>query len=390
MRRPGATSTASRAWLPSLRYPRGTPAVSQPSSAGLQQFDDRLVEQNPAVGVLGAWVHALRGRPAAADRWGDLAERGTFEGTLPDGSTSIEPWLALLRAKRCRGGVDQMQLDAKLSLERIARTSQLRPTALLTVGFSYLLAGDDETADGYFAQTVEAAAAAAVTDAGCVALAERALLAINRGCFNEAEGLVRDALELADAANLTDYATTTIVLAASARIALHGGDSATARANLATAQRLRPQLTHALPWFATQTLLELARSYLALADVAGASTLLAEAEEIIRLRPGLGVLVEQARGLRGQVSRGAEPEGRWASTLTSAELRLLPLLTTHLSFREIAERLHVSRNTVKAQAISMYRKLGVTSRSEAIAHAAALGLVEAPVIPVPHDFIPTG
>ena len=64
------------------------------------------------------------------------------------------------------------------------------------------------------------------------------------------------------------------------------------------------------------------------------------------------------------------------SGLTTAELRLLPLLTTHLSFREIAEQLSVSRNTVKTQAISVYRKLNVSSRSEAIAYARGLGLVD--------------
>jgi LuxR family maltose regulon positive regulatory protein len=54
----------------------------------------------------------------------------------------------------------------------------------------------------------------------------------------------------------------------------------------------------------------------------------------------------------------------------------LPLLATHLSFREIGERLYVSRNTVKTQAIAVYRKFGVTSRSEAIARAIALGLID--------------
>ena len=66
------------------------------------------------------------------------------------------------------------------------------------------------------------------------------------------------------------------------------------------------------------------------------------------------------------------------SGLTSAELRVLPLLTTHLSFREIGERLFVSRNTIKTQAISIYRKLGVSSRSGAIERAAELGLLPDP------------
>ena len=71
----------------------------------------------------------------------------------------------------------------------------------------------------------------------------------------------------------------------------------------------------------------------------------------------------------------AAHEGK-ASTLTPAELRLLPLLATYLSFREIGEHLFISRNTVKTQAISVYRKLGVSSRSDAIERAGELGLVD--------------
>ena len=66
--------------------------------------------------------------------------------------------------------------------------------------------------------------------------------------------------------------------------------------------------------------------------------------------------------------------------LTPAEQRLLPLLTTYLSFREIAESLDVSRNTVKTQAICVYRKLGVSSRSAAIDRASELGLVDRPEV----------
>jgi LuxR family maltose regulon positive regulatory protein len=73
----------------------------------------------------------------------------------------------------------------------------------------------------------------------------------------------------------------------------------------------------------------------------------------------------------------SEARAGGTSGLTRAELRLLPLLSTHLSFREIGERLHVSRNTIKTQAISVYRKLGVSSRSEAVAVAEDIGLVEA-------------
>ncbi|HEX2433476.1 MAG TPA: LuxR C-terminal-related transcriptional regulator, partial [Gaiellaceae bacterium] len=167
------------------------------------------------------------------------------------------------------------------------------------------------------------------------------------------------------------------------------GQAATARGLLMAAMRLRPYLSRAIPWFGVQTNLELARSHLALADSDGSRTLLREAEDVIRRRPDLGTLPQQALELRAELANAVSLDDGWASTLTAAELRLLPLLTTHLSFREIAERLYVSRNTVKSQAISVYRKLGASSRSEAIERAVHLGLVDMPVSSGP-GFTPWG
>jgi LuxR family maltose regulon positive regulatory protein len=64
-----------------------------------------------------------------------------------------------------------------------------------------------------------------------------------------------------------------------------------------------------------------------------------------------------------------------ASTLSEAELRVLPYLGTHLSFRQIGERLYVSRHTVKSHAIAVYRKLNVNSRDAAVDRAHELGLL---------------
>ena len=72
--------------------------------------------------------------------------------------------------------------------------------------------------------------------------------------------------------------------------------------------------------------------------------------------------------------RGASTPG--ASSLTAAELRLLPLLTTHMSFPEIAEELSLSHHTVKSQAYSLYRKLGASSRSQAVSRSRELMLLE--------------
>ena len=100
-----------------------------------------------------------------------------------------------------------------------------------------------------------------------------------------------------------------------------------------------------------------------------------EVDELLRHRPGLGTLVGAAEALRVQLSkeRGSSIPG--ASALTATELRLLPLLSTHLSFREIGAKIFLSRNTVKSHAISIYRKLGVSSRSQAVSRSVELGLL---------------
>ncbi len=101
-------------------------------------------------------------------------------------------------------------------------------------------------------------------------------------------------------------------------------------------------LTYALPHLAVQTRIELIRVHLALADLAGARTLMREIDELLQRRPGLGTLAGEAQALRARLSAERGPSAPGASSLTGAELRLLPLLATHLSFPEIAAELFLS------------------------------------------------
>jgi len=100
---------------------------------------------------------------------------------------------------------------------------------------------------------------------------------------------------------------------------------------------------------------------------------LRQAGDILQLRPDLGVLPKQAEELRARLDLHRE-HAMGAPSLTRAELRLLPLLATHLTFREIGERLCISNNTVKAHALSVYSKLGVSSRSHAVQRIQQIGL----------------
>jgi LuxR family maltose regulon positive regulatory protein len=61
--------------------------------------------------------------------------------------------------------------------------------------------------------------------------------------------------------------------------------------------------------------------------------------------------------------------------LTPRELTIVELLPTHLSYVQIGQQLFVSVNTVKSNLKSIYRKLGVSNRFEAVAVARQLGLI---------------
>ena len=166
------------------------------------------------------------------------------------------------------------------------------------------------------------------------------------------------------------------VYAAQARVDMHRGDVPSARQHLVHAQRLRPALTYAMPHMAVQARVELAHVYLALADKAGARMLLREIDDLLRCRPGLGTLVGEAQALRRLLSRDRGAGSPGPSALTAAELRLLPMLSTHLSYPEIAGEMLLSLNTIRSQTTSIYRKLRVSTRSQAVARSRDLGLID--------------
>jgi LuxR family maltose regulon positive regulatory protein len=101
-----------------------------------------------------------------------------------------------------------------------------------------------------------------------------------------------------------------------------------------------------------------------------------EIDELLTRRPGLGTLAGQAQTLKAQLAKQHGSITPGASSLTAAELRLLPLLSTYLPLTEIAAELFLSPNTIKTQASSIYRKLGASTRSQAVTRARQLGLLD--------------
>jgi LuxR family transcriptional regulator, maltose regulon positive regulatory protein len=340
----------------------------------LEWFDDpRLLARHPLVAVIGGFIHALRGSRIEAEGWLRIAEI-----RLAGKSRSRRSSLVAVRAAIGAGGPDEMVADASAALSDLPPDSPLRPSALLALGTGNLLRGDSDEADAVLSSAKGEAERLGVTDVPIVAVAERSLIAAARGNHAAADRLAKEALELADRSRLEKYATSSLALAAAARAALRQGRWEEARTLLRDVRELGERGPALLPWLTGQTLIEEARAHLALRDLNSVSARLAEFDELLADEPALAALADDAGALSRDLASLPDRTDSGTAGLTAAELRLLPFLATHLSFREIGETLFVSRNTVKTEAISVYRKLGVSSRSEAVGRAVELGLIEPP------------
>jgi LuxR family maltose regulon positive regulatory protein len=341
----------------------------------VDRFDRRQLHKDPWIATIAAIDATFFGDVERADRMEAVANHSTYEGTPPDGSASFESLRAMLRLLRGHGGVAGMRTNADAAVAVEPPASLYRAFALNCGAVASLAAGDESRAETDLIEAISAAKAASTGEDEQFAMALLALLAMAAGDWARARSLADAAGSIVESAHLALYPTTGFAAAASARVAIHQGDPADARNHLARAAVLRPQFTDAMPWISVRSLLELARAHLALADPDGARAVLRQAEAIVIRRPDLGPVVEDVRALRRQLLD--QPIGAGgASTLTTAELKVLTLLPLHLVFKEIADRLGVRTSTVKTHALSVYGKLGATSRSEAVALAIEAGLLE--------------
>ncbi len=328
--------------------------------------------RQPRLAAMGAMMFAFDGDASRAAQWADHADRAPGRDDPTDPAAGVT---AISRSCLMRSGLDEVVRDARFAERVVADDDPWRVAALVSLATAVRLRGDLDVAEPILHQAVAIWEQGSNANTAVVlALVELTDLAMRRGDRPTAEQYIRKARSILQANGLAEQAVAVPVDALHARLVLSRGAADQARAIVAHAQRLRPKLGVAVPWLAVRTRLDLVRAHLAMGDAGGAHTLMAEVRDLFEARPDLGTLIDDARELDERVAAmGNGIAG--PTTLTMAELRLLPLLTTHLSFREIGERLFISQNTVKTEAISIYRKLDATSRSEAVERATAIGLL---------------
>jgi LuxR family maltose regulon positive regulatory protein len=336
--------------------------------AWLSLFTDRELADTPLLALAEASIQLASGQGHLAEHWATTAAAASTHPLVDSGSS-------LVRATLARGGLAEMSADAERACALEPEASPWRASFCLLSGTAAQLAGRADEASG---RLLEGARRAAVTapDVHSACLTQLAVGALAREDWEDAAEHVARARAQVTRNALGDYPTVALVFAVSALVCAHRGRVEAAQTDFHAARRLRARLTDFAAWYMVELDIVLARAAVRLSELVVARELLAGATRTIRLVPDADRLVAWLEDSWTQLDLVLGPESAQPS-LTTAELRTLRFLPTHLSFREIAERTYVSANTVKTQASAVYRKFDVSCRSDAVAQARRLGLLDA-------------
>ncbi len=309
-----------------------------------------------------------------SQHWASTAAASVQRGGTDVQLRLIEAGLAVLEAATARMGVGGIDRATARAYGLEPEGSQWRPICVYLNGVAEHLAGDSVVA----ARTLESAADLGGSEApglGVLCLAQRAMIAIEQHDWTLAEELVDRAGDTIIEHRLDHDPMSALVYAAMAAVRAKQGRVDEAKRDLRQGIELMALLGDFLAWYGAQASLLLAHAALWLADIVGARTLLAQASRLARKVPDAVIFERWFTEAWAHMDTLAETSLAGPSSLTIAELRVLRFLPSYRSFREIAELLGVSANTVKSQAHAVYRKLGAASRSEAVARASEAGLL---------------
>jgi LuxR family maltose regulon positive regulatory protein len=339
-------------------------------------LDDLGAEQiagRRPLALAAAHTSLMHGDADGAREWARVAvEAGG--GAEPATAPSLEAGAAIIDAAVARSGAGEIAELAARAYHSEPDHGRWRPICCLLRGVAAHLAGDRQSARQLLDEGARRGGRGApVLSALC--LAQLAFIAIESDDWELAGELAERAAKLVAPRLLTAAPTSALVFAAAAATGARQGRIDEAKRDLHHAVNLLAALDDFIPWYGAETRILLAHAALGLADSVRARTLLAEASRLARRIPDAVIFGACFDRAWAQIDTLAETALSGPSSLTIAELRILRFLPSHRSFKEIADRLDVSVNTVKTQAHAIYRKLDAASRSEAVERAWQAGLL---------------
>jgi len=350
-------------------YERGQTDIAR---TFLSDLDVDLVEGHAPLAVAAAWLAAITGDVAGAGRFLGAARRGSWDGPMPDGASSLESAVALATATFGNDGVAQMEEAANAAVRLEPAQNHWRALALTLRGAALTLRGDDDEAEHCLTAAVPISPERSATRG--YALANLGLLRLQRGDVEGALDHASRAHEIVDRPTMRSYTPSVTTYALLTRVLTEQRQHREAAQAADQAESVFSEASEAFWWLLATARLLLAPALAKLGRGEDALRHLAKAERVINQYADTGRLAAWHAEALAQVSSAASA----ASTaqpgvpLSTAEKRVLRLLASELTLREIGRELHLSLNTVKTHTLSIYRKLDASSRTEAVQTARAL------------------
>ena len=342
-------------------------------SGWMRALGDDRIAASPLAAHCAAWAAGFAGDRNGVRRWLAVLQAGSHDGPLPDGMRSLESSAALLQASFGFDSLPVMRESAGTATRiETDPASPYYALARATLGFCHYLSGDYAAAVRPLEEAVQSEASLQLVRMFAYAVLAMALVELGR--LSRAQECAHAARNVAITGDLGRLPQAIMAYAATAAVQAARGRFDQARSELEPVLELRRKTPGLGPWSTIVPTLLLARVCIEAGDKAGAAELAEEAREMLAARPdGAGALQARLAELDRRIG-GGNQEGRTAEPLTEREAAVLRLLGGTLSLREIGNELYVSTNTVKTHTQAIYRKLGVSTRHEAVAQGKRLGL----------------
>jgi LuxR family transcriptional regulator, maltose regulon positive regulatory protein len=357
---------------------RHWPAYMDTGQAGtvrrwLRWLDDNQAGADSVAAHCAAWCAALTGDLQSLRHWLPVLESAEDSGSLPDGIRSPGSSAALLRGSFGFDGIEVMRDSARTAAELESDPrSPWYALARTALGSALYLSGEPDAAAVPLTEAL--ASAPAISPARVAALSLLAVVWVEQGQAGQAQELVRTATQLVENSDLAETQQgSSVRLAAGAVYAAQGRDGE-ARTEFEHALRIRRRWLEITPWPVFDSMVRLAPVLNALGERPAAAALADEARQLLTAGPD-GAQAQWDRLLRVERQLARPRLSAAGEPLTRREVTVLRLLQSSLSLREIGLELYLSPNTVKTHTQAAYRKLGVSTRQDAIARAQEIGVL---------------
>ena len=336
----------------------------------LEAFTDRQILNHPALMLTVGWIYTALDAGRLGERWCEAACASPMDDSpSPDGAASLRSSQALLRATVGADGVRRMREDAELAarLEATPGTSWYAD-AQVALGVARWLSGATQRALRPLAVGAREGSVCNPS-AELAALGYLALIAADEGEWEVAADYEARATDLLARLGFGTHRRCLPMLLTRVKLGVRASNADEAEAAADVTRLLRHMVPH--PWMALLADVVLGEGAIDCADEAAAERHAAAAAALLEGYPDAGMLRRRTHRLLEAVERA-----HLTDPLTPAERRVLELLPTHLTDAQMADQLFVTRNTVKSHVKSLYRKLEVSSRADAVERARQSGLLQ--------------